>query len=253
MESMNILALHPEWDKAPRCLHLPCVSRDSSTIPDSADHISPRSWRASQALSSVTPPTVWIWGQCKLKADYLFVCDILHAVGATPNAMVLAPFGTLLVHASAPSDEMEDSELSHNNQDANVLHGLVPGAVTSDHTDVPVTGDRVCELKDAVTSLDWDPKQHVFSNVIVFGDSTNTLKKSQALSLFFKYSNSTSSTDWLCRVQQQVCYVQSEPETLVDDSSEELGDILMVDNPVATLLSCEDNIFAKLSVYIVLD
>ncbi|KAH9012687.1 hypothetical protein EDB85DRAFT_1877606 [Lactarius pseudohatsudake] len=138
---------------------------------------------------------------------------------------------------------MEDSELLHNDQDDNVLHGLVPGAVTLDHTDVPVTGDRVCELEDAATSLDWDPKQHVFSNVVVFGDSTNTLKKSRALSLFFKYSNSTSSTDWLRRVQQQVRYVQSEPETLVDDSSEELGDILMVDNPVATLLSCKDNIF----------
>ncbi|KAH8991292.1 hypothetical protein EDB92DRAFT_1995091 [Lactarius akahatsu] len=232
MESMNILALHPEWDKAPRRLHLPCVSRDSSTIPDSADHISPRSWRASQALSSVTPPTVWIRGRRKLEADYLFVCDILRAVGATPNATVLAPFGTLLVHASAPpSDEMEDSELSHDDQDDDVLHGLVPGAVTSDHTDVPVTGDGVRELEDAATSLDWDPEQHAFSNVVVFGDSTNTLKKSRALSLFFKYSNSTSSTDRLRRVQQQARYVQSEPETLVDDSSEELSDILMVDNP----------------------
>ncbi|KAH8992608.1 hypothetical protein EDB83DRAFT_2510001 [Lactarius deliciosus] len=57
MESANILAMHPEWDKAPRRLHLPCVSWDSSEIPASADHISPRSWRASQALSSLTPPT----------------------------------------------------------------------------------------------------------------------------------------------------------------------------------------------------
>jgi hypothetical protein len=62
MESANILALHPEWDKAPRRLHLPHVSQDMTTIPDSADHISPRSWRASQSLCSVTPPTVWIQG-----------------------------------------------------------------------------------------------------------------------------------------------------------------------------------------------
>ncbi|KAH9173747.1 hypothetical protein EDB89DRAFT_1849721, partial [Lactarius sanguifluus] len=62
MESANILALHPEWDKAPRRLHLPCVSLGSSEIPSSADHISPRSWRASQALNSLTPPTVWIRG-----------------------------------------------------------------------------------------------------------------------------------------------------------------------------------------------
>ncbi|KAH8979219.1 hypothetical protein EDB86DRAFT_3089271 [Lactarius hatsudake] len=41
MESANILALHPEWDKALRRLHLPCVSLDLSEIPSSADHISP--------------------------------------------------------------------------------------------------------------------------------------------------------------------------------------------------------------------
>ncbi|KAI9433400.1 hypothetical protein H4582DRAFT_1819930 [Lactarius indigo] len=239
MESMNILALHPEWDKAPRRLHLPCVSQDSSTIPDSADHISPRSWRASQALNSVTPPTVWIRGRRKLEADYPFVCNVLSAVMAIPNATILAPFGTLLVHTSTPGDEMEDLELSHDD----VLHGLVPGAVMLDHTDVSATGDGVRELEDAATSLDWDPEQHAFSNVVMVDDGTSTLKKSRALSLLFKYSNSTSSTDRLRRVQQQARYVQPEPETLVDDSSEELCDILMVDNPVATLLSCEDNIF----------
>lgn len=62
MEATNILALHPEWDKTPRCLHLPLVSQDMTTIPDSADHISPHSWRASQSLGSITPPTVWIQG-----------------------------------------------------------------------------------------------------------------------------------------------------------------------------------------------
>ncbi|KAN0137688.1 hypothetical protein V8E53_004513 [Lactarius tabidus] len=60
MESANILALHLEWDKVPQCLHLPIVSLDMTTIPDSANHISPRSWRASQSLGSVTPPTVMV-------------------------------------------------------------------------------------------------------------------------------------------------------------------------------------------------
>ncbi|KAF8265191.1 hypothetical protein EI94DRAFT_1772435 [Lactarius quietus] len=92
MESANILAMHPEWDKAPRCLHLLCMSRDSSEIPASADHISPHSWRASQALSSLTPPTLWIRGRRRLENDHPFSCDILHAVEAIPGATVLAPF-----------------------------------------------------------------------------------------------------------------------------------------------------------------
>ncbi|KAH9013987.1 hypothetical protein EDB85DRAFT_1876665 [Lactarius pseudohatsudake] len=237
MESANILAMHPEWDKAPRRLHLPCVSRGSSEIPASADHISPRSWRASQALSSLTPPTVWIRGRRKLEADHPFVCDVLRAVEAIPDATLLAPFGTLLVHASLSSDDFEDS--SHDNG----LHSLVQDAVLSDHPDVPLAGGGMCELEDAAASLDWAPDQHSFSNVVAVDENTGTLNKSRALSLLFKYSKSTSSTDRLRRVQQEARFVQSEPETLVDDNSDELENVLMVNNPIASLVSCEENIF----------
>ncbi|KAH9040244.1 hypothetical protein EDB84DRAFT_1647330 [Lactarius hengduanensis] len=237
MESANILAMHPEWDKAPRRLHLPCVSRGSSEIPASADHISPRSWRASQALSSLTPPTVWIRGRRKLEADHPFVCDVLRAVEAIPDATLLAPFGTLLVHASLSGDDFEDS--SHDNG----LHSLVQDAVLSDHPDVPLAGGGMCELEDAAASLDWAPDQHSFSNVVAVDENTGTLNKSRALSLLFKYSKSTSSTDRLRRVQQEARFVQSEPETLVDDTSDELENVLMVNNPIASLVSCEENIF----------
>jgi hypothetical protein len=237
MESANILAMHPEWDKAPRRLHLPSVSQDSSEIPTSADHISPRSWRASQALSSLTPPTVWIRGRRKLETDNPFTCDILCAIEAIPNASVLAPFGTLLVHASLPSDDTEDS--SHDN----ALHGLAQDAVLLDNPTGPLTGDGMCELENAATSLDWAPEQHTFSNVVAVNDDAGTLNKSRALSLLFKYSKSTSSADRLRRVQQQARFVQSEPDTFIDDPSEELGDVLMVNNPIVSLLSCEDNIF----------
>jgi hypothetical protein len=130
-EAANILALHPEWDKAPRRLHLPLVSRDMTTIPDSADHITPRSWRALQSLHSVTLPTVWIQGRRRLEAEYPFVCDVLHTVEGTPNASLLSPFGTLLVHASFPNDDTEDS--SHDD----VLHGLAPEAIMEDNTKCP--------------------------------------------------------------------------------------------------------------------
>ena len=239
METANILALHPEWDKAPRRLHLLTISRDSSVIPESADHISPPSWRASQCLSSITPPTVWIRGRRRLEEEHPFVRSILQAIESIPNATVLAPFGALLIHTPASIDDIED--LSHDD----VLHGLVPDATkSSDHADIPLTGDGICELEDAAALLDWDPEQHPFSNVITINDNdSGTINKSRSLSMLFKYSKSTSSTDQLRRVQQQARYMQSEPETLVDDTSEEIGDVLMIDNPVASLLSCEDNIF----------
>ena len=191
MESATILALHPEWDKAPQHLHLPTVSQDSSEIPALADHISPCSWRASQALSSLTPPTVWIRGRHKLETDHPFVLNILCAVEEIPDATMLAPFGTLLVHTALPGDDVEDS--LHDD----TIHGLSQDADLSDDSNSSPTGDGICELENATASLDWAPKQHVFSNVVAVNDDAGTLNKSHALSLLSKYSMSTSSTDWL--------------------------------------------------------
>ena len=201
MEATNILALHPEWDKTPQCLHLPLVSRDMTTIPDSADHISPCSWRASQSLGFITPPTVWIQGQCRLKAEYPFASDVLHAVEWTPNGSLLAPFGTLLVHTSFLADDIKDT--SHND----VLHSLAPEAwqdpsCTGINTEIPIIGNRMCKLEDVATALEWANEDHTNSNAVELADSGGPINKCRALSLLFKYSKSTSSTDRLHWVQQ---------------------------------------------------
>jgi hypothetical protein len=161
--------------------------------------------------------------------DHPFLFDILCAVEAVPDATILAQFGTLLIHTALPGDDIEDP--LHND----TLHGLAQDADLSDDTNVPPTGDRICELENAVTSLGWTPEQHAFSNVAVDNDA-GMLNKSCALSLLFKYSKSTSSADQLHRVQQQAQFMESEPETLTNDSYEELGDILMVNNPIASLI-----------------
>ena len=114
----------------------------------------------------------------------------------------------------------------------------------------------MCVLEDAATSLDWTPEGHTFSNTVAVGENTGTVNKSQALSLLFKYSKSTSSADQLHQVQQQAHFVQSEPGTVVDNSSDEheLGDLLLVNNPIASLVSCVKIIYffvlAKSSAYI---
>ena len=243
MEAANILALHPEWDKAPRHLHLPLVSRDMTTIPDSADHISPWSWRASQSLCSITLPTVWIQGRRRLEAEYPFASDVLHAVESTPNASLLAPFGTLLVNASFPTDDLEDA--SHDN----VLHGLAP-EVQQDpscvgiNTEIPIIGNGMCELEDAATALEWAPEDHMFSNAVELSDNGGPINKCRALSLMFKYSKSTSSTDRLRRVWQQARFLQTESDHAIpDDTFNKDSDILLVHNPVASLLECEDRLF----------
>ncbi|VDC03828.1 unnamed protein product [Peniophora sp. CBMAI 1063] len=43
-EVATILAMHPEWGKGPRRLHLPHVDCEARTLPDNADHIGPSSF-----------------------------------------------------------------------------------------------------------------------------------------------------------------------------------------------------------------
>ncbi|KAH9047053.1 hypothetical protein EDB84DRAFT_1264270, partial [Lactarius hengduanensis] len=69
------------------------------------------------------------------------------------------------------------------------------------------------------------------------------INKCRALSVMFKHSTSTSSTDRLRRVQQQARFLSSEHDILSGETSLGDCDILLVNNPVASLLSCEDTIF----------
>jgi hypothetical protein len=143
------------------------------------------------------------------------------------------------VHASFLNDDTED--FLHDD----ILHGLALEAIVQDNTNVPIVGDGMCKLENAATSLEWIPKDHLFSNVIELTDNGNrdTINKCCALSLMFKYSTSSSSTDCLRRVQQQACFVPFEHDIVPDHKSPKDCDILLVNNPVASLLSCKDGLF----------
>jgi hypothetical protein len=52
-EVANILAKYPQWDRSPRRLKLPAMSRESKEILDSADHIKPGFWQGNVKLKNV--------------------------------------------------------------------------------------------------------------------------------------------------------------------------------------------------------
>jgi hypothetical protein len=103
----------------------------------------------------------------------------------------LAPFGTLLVHAASLTDDIEDP--SHDD----ALHSLAPDVITPDSANIPIIGNGMCELEDAAAALEWAPEDHTFSNAVELADNGGLMKKCCALSLMFKYSQSTTSTDRL--------------------------------------------------------
>ncbi|KAF8501135.1 hypothetical protein F5888DRAFT_1596519, partial [Russula emetica] len=78
-EVSNILAKHPEWDRRPRRLHLPSVSRDMDGIPRTADHIGPGAYTCLEKLhpSTVTLAMSWKCGRARAKDLYPWVKLIL--------------------------------------------------------------------------------------------------------------------------------------------------------------------------------
>ena len=201
------------------------------------DHITPRSWQASQSLQSVTRPTVWIQGQHRLEIDHPFTARILQNIEATPDSSMLVPFSTLLIHVSPLANETEDSH-------DDILHGLDLEAVTPEgaDSDMPLIGSGMCELEDMATHPRWScGEEHAFNRTVSVNNTT--LSKSHALTLLFKYSKTTSSTDHLHRVQQQACFMTSQSDALQQHHSDEQDDILLMNNPMASLLSCKNKLF----------
>jgi hypothetical protein len=69
-EVANILAKYPQWDRCPRQLRLPAMSRESKEIPDSADHIKPASWKGNVKVKEVSLQTSWNRGQRIIEEDW---------------------------------------------------------------------------------------------------------------------------------------------------------------------------------------
>ncbi|KAJ6543369.1 hypothetical protein DFH09DRAFT_1249372 [Mycena vulgaris] len=62
-EAFTILAKYPHWDRAPRRLRLPTMTRDSKQLSEHVDHIKPASVRGDLRVQHVTLVTCWRRGR----------------------------------------------------------------------------------------------------------------------------------------------------------------------------------------------
>jgi hypothetical protein len=149
-EVSNILAKYPHWDKPPRRLTLPALTRESATIPDSADHIKPASWRGSVKVSTISLQTSWSRRRKLAEEDCDFLSSILKGLNDTPGVDILAPFGTLLVKVPIPSDDVDESL---ENTFPGGLHPLHPVDSASAPDDIrPRTECRI-EVEDELLEI----------------------------------------------------------------------------------------------------
>ena len=243
-EVSNILAKYPQWDRAPRRLKLPALSRDSNAIPNGADHIKPASWRGNVKVKDVSLQTAWIRGRRLVEADCDVLTPILQELHENPDVDILAPFGTLLFDIPLAEDDIDES----------LEYPCPLSPIHSSESGLNDAEMRV-EVEDAVAELSTSPidttylpdppqRRVVESQVLINGKPKS---KARALADFNKYGKHTGSTDRLRRVQAIGRHIQnktvgtSAPGFL--PSPKDDSEVLLVSDPVATILSSENKLW----------
>ena len=243
-EVSSILAKHPEWDKGPRRLRLPTVSRSFDKLTNSVDHLGPRSYLRPDKLypSGLTLATPWKRGRQLMEAKYSWITPILQLISSTKNASILAPYGITLMNSSITGGvndtDMEEGTPSHEMDSST----CTPQAEALDAT------MGMQELEDAIAETQWHNSetygQGSHSHSVKIGGME--IKKSRTITQQFRYVTSASSTDRLRRVAQESRFktvggLRVPPSQDGDAHIDEPA--VFVLQPIATIVFCEEKLF----------
>ncbi|KAJ7834825.1 hypothetical protein B0H13DRAFT_2240173 [Mycena leptocephala] len=223
-EIANILAMYPQWDRAPRHLKLLALSRDSTSLPDRTDHIKPPSWRADTSLANVTLLTSWNRGRRMLETEFPSHANHFRSLDTAYNIDILSPLGELLVHKDLDSDDNEDED--------------------EDEDEIELASNPLAtDLEDAAADEDiLAPEAPTFTNFITVNNQE--LRKTRALSQMQKFGYKAGSTDRLKRVADGARYSLNsvDPAGIIDDDEP----YILLSEPIATLVRCDDKLFVAI-------
>jgi hypothetical protein len=243
-EVANILAKYPQWDRSPRRLKLPAMSRESKDIPDSADHIKPGSWRGNVRVKDVSLQTSWNRGRRIIEAEFEGLKHLLHELDNLEGIDILSPFSTLLFNVPLADNDIDESLEAPSSTGTSTEE--IPGSKAHEiDMRINVEDEIGAELASLSESLNTETptNRRIFNpKVLVKGVEKS---KARALKDFSKYRQHASSTDRLKRVQAIPRFVDTEktldsspnhsPEHLIDDTEK-----ILVSDPIATLVRVEN-------------
>jgi hypothetical protein len=243
-EVANILAKYPQWDRSPRRLKLPAMSRESKDIPDSADHIKPGSWRGNVKVKDVSLQTSWNRGRRIIELEFEGFKHLLHELDNSEGIDILSPFGTLLFDVPLADDDIDES------LEAPSSTGTSTDEITDSRAhEIDMRIDVEDEIGAELASLSESSNTETTTNQRIFNPKVlvKGVEKSKARALkdFSKYRQHASSTDRLKRVQAIPRFVDTEKtldsspnhslEHLIDDTEK-----ILISDPIATLIHVEN-------------
>jgi len=236
-EVSNILAKYPQWDRSPRRLKLPAMSRESKEIPDSVDHIKPASWRGNVKLKDISLQTSWNRGRRIVEQECEGLKHVLDTLDNAEGVDILSPFGILLFTIPLADDDIDESlESSADRTTASDTHEVDMRVEVEDTLGVELTSSNN-ETSPTITI-----QKVINSTVLVNGHERS---KARALKEFTKYRCHASSTDRLKRVQAVPRFVDTEKSFASSTnllSAPQLDDTeqVIISDPIASLIRVDN-------------
>ncbi|KAJ7753176.1 hypothetical protein B0H16DRAFT_1317014, partial [Mycena metata] len=223
----NILTKYPQWDRAPRRLNLPALTRNSRELSDKTDHIKPPSWRG-ESLEKVTPLTCWKRGRRLVEDEFPYLEEAFRSLDAAVNINILAPLGTLLVRVDLDADDIEEELEDETPPVITLLAPDLEDVLVNEEPNSP--GAQLATLTRANHFIMVNNKQ---------------LRKMRALSLMQKYTHKAVSTDRLQRVAALERYSSRSDEQghIAEHDSAFGSPCILVSEPIVTLIRCEGKLF----------
>jgi hypothetical protein len=242
-EVSNILAKYPHWDRGPRRLKLPTITRESGQLVARYDHITPALWKGDVKLSNVTLQTCWRRGRRIIEEEFPIYANLFTTMEDEENITILSPSGQLLVNIPLPSDDVDESI-------EEILLGTQPPQPqeSSNTNNATISSEDQVVIEDAVAAemvheathddVNHDPANVKSANIIFRGQEMSKIK---ALSMCSKYRTSAGSTDRLRRVQDIGRHFgarSAKSDFNVDSGATSSGLLLVTQDPIASLLRC---------------
>lgn len=245
-EVANILAKYPHWDRPPRRLNIPPITRDCTPLPGATDHLKPGSWVGDVTVEKVTLQTCWVRGRRLIEQSIpssapTFGLMETEAETSDTRISILAPHGKLLVqHVPHPEDVRENEDLNNESRTGST------DTPSNDHLAEDNADARVAVEDSIAEEYEEGPLDDLSTKVAHTVEIDGKLvRKSRALASFGKYRTYASSTDRLKRVQDTPRFADTSASSLGHhatalDQDDTSGESTVVHDPIASILWSDD-------------
>lgn len=232
-ESAVILALHPEWDRAPRRLRLPALT-EKGDLHQKVDHINPASWVGDVRVSSVVLATAWALGRKMVDAElpHLSIDATLRAMQREcPDMDILRPYGSFLFDV----DESEDQDLGEESEIEAEVENPVPAEASSTEGTIDALSGLDVEDMLGAEAAKVSPSVNPYLEM----PGGKIVHKAKVLTELFKYRRKRESTDRLKRIASLSKYEPVSNDANLIDADSTFGESLLVNDPAAILVRCK--------------